>query len=135
MVPDECGVLSPDECFIQLSPPRNKFDWEDLCSDDNKPWDFAGVMSGPIVALRSPSYHHADMVKLRAVDTPLVCQSLAHLRDVIVLSTKKLGARSTAAIMSGGDFDGDKASDNDVMILTRRQLTGSRKDCDVNVER
>ena len=121
MVPDECGVLEPDECFIQLSAPLDDSNWRNLgteaeTSDEaadarkNLPWDFTGVISGPIVALRSPSYHHTDVVRLKAVDRPIVRQSLGHLRDVIVLSTKKLGDRSPAAVMSGGDFDGDKAS-------------------------
>ena len=116
MVPDECGVLGPDECFIQLSSPRNKFDWENLSSEGGPSWDFVGIMTGPIVALRSPSYHHSDVLKLNAVDNALVSESLGHLRDVIVLSTKKLGTRSTASIMSGGDFDGDKVSGNDTTL-------------------
>ena len=127
MVPDECGVLEPDECFIQLSAPPDRKSWVNLSSDDeeaadmgstsaarNLPWDFSGILSGPIVALRSPSYHHSDLVRLKAVDRPLLRQHLGHLHDVIVLSTKKLGDRSPAAVMSGGDFDGDRVG---VIIL------------------
>ena len=135
MVPDESGVLGPDECFIQLSAPPNKHSWSNLSSKEdledatmpvgstrrkNKPWDFTGVMSGPIVALRSPSYHHSDVVKLKAVDRPLVRQNLGHLCDVIVLSTKKLGERSPAAVMSGGDYDGDKASEWGSTVVIRQ---------------
>ena len=75
-------------------------------------------MAGPIVALRSPSYHHSDVVRLKAVDRPTVRANLGHLRDVIVLSTKKLGDRSPAAVMSGGDFDGDKVIFTPVCIAT-----------------
>ena len=124
MVPDESGLLEPDECFIQLSAPPDGQSWVNL-SDEidakgdgsapavrNLPWDFHGILSGPIIALRSPSYHYSDLLRLKAVDRPLLRQCLGHLRDVIILSTKKLGDRSPAAVMSGGDFDGDRVSVN-----------------------
>ena len=48
MVPDESGLLGPDEVFVQLSPLDK--------TNDCWPADPGGVVIGPVVVCRSPTW-------------------------------------------------------------------------------
>eukprot|EP00727_Mastigamoeba_balamuthi_P009064 m51a1_g4780 putative -domain-containing protein (1476) ;mRNA; r:45152-50768 len=83
IVADPTQTLAPGECFFQPSS--------------------VGVLEADVLVTRHPLHLPTDLVMLRAVD----CQPLRHCRDVLVLSTR--GAVSPASLMSGGDYDGDRA--------------------------
>ena len=59
MVPDESGLLGPDEVFVQLSPLDK--------TNDCWPADPGGVVIGPVVVCRSPTYHCKHVLVLKAV--------------------------------------------------------------------
>lgn len=93
MVPDFWGVLEPGEVYIDLS------NFVDKISG------FSGViLNGDYVLVaRSPAHLVSDVQKVRVAFKP----ELMGLKDVIVFSTK--GNHSLASMLSGGDYDGDRA--------------------------
>ncbi|KAL9182381.1 hypothetical protein ACHAXT_013033 [Thalassiosira profunda] len=105
MLPDHTGLLKPDEAFVATGegPSQSEVD-----------------AVGSIIAMRLPSYFLSDLRKLKAVSkVDLIRRGQARGLDPskgsffsgiiagLVLSTK--GPVSQAEMMSGGDFDGDKA--------------------------
>ena len=79
MVPDESGLLEPDEVFVQRSPLDN--------ITDHWPADRGGVIVGPVVVCRSPAYHGNHVLVLKAVGSEhtshgrAVLSALGHLQD------------------------------------------------------
>ncbi|KAI0318242.1 RNA dependent RNA polymerase-domain-containing protein [Amylostereum chailletii] len=55
-----------------------------------------------VLVVRNPCLHPGDILKLRAVDHPL----LAHLTDCVVFASQ--GKRAAPSMSSGGDLDGDE---------------------------
>ena len=89
MIPDHTGTLAPDEVSIQFSDPL-----------------FGGisrVVNKEVVVFRSPLQLISDVRKMKAVD----CPELRYLKDCVVFSTQ--GTVSPGSLLSGGDYDGDKA--------------------------
>lgn len=96
MLPDHTGLLLSDEAFIAVG-------------DEKAHSEIHGL--GEIVAARNPSYFASDIRKLRVVSQaelirrdPLKGIFFSGIAAGLVLSTN--GNRSTAEMMSGGDFDG-----------------------------
>lgn len=92
MLVDFCGVLEPDE--VQLCFSSNFDDRTDELSD---------LDDREVLVARSPAHLPSDIRKVKAVFKP----ALRHLRDVIIFSSK--GPFPLAGMLSGGDYDGDKA--------------------------
>lgn len=92
MLVDFWGVLEPDDVHLSFS---SKFDDG---TDELSDLDGMDVLVG-----RSPAHLPSDIQKVKAVFKP----ELRHLRDVIIFSAK--GDLPLAALLSGGDYDGDKA--------------------------
>ncbi|KAJ4386048.1 hypothetical protein N0V93_008940 [Gnomoniopsis smithogilvyi] len=92
MLMDFWGILEPNEVHLSFS---SKFhDGTDELSD------LDGI---DVLVARSPAHLPSDIQKVKAVFKP----ALRHLRDVIIFSSK--GEFPLAALLSGGDYDGDKA--------------------------
>lgn len=91
MLVDFWGVLEPDEVHLCFS----RFD-----DGDGELSDLDGV---DVLVARAPAHLPSDIQKVKAVFKP----ELRHLRDVIIFSAK--GDVPLAAMLSGGDYDGDKA--------------------------
>lgn len=92
MLVDFWGVLEPNEVHLSFS---SKFD-----DHTDELSDLDGL---EVLVARSPAHLPSDIQKVRAVFKP----ALRHLRDVIIFSSK--GLSPLAAMLSGGDYDGDKA--------------------------
>lgn len=92
MLVDFWGVLEPGEVHLCFS--SNFDDGTDELSD----LDGIDVLVG-----RSPAHLPSDIQKVKAIFKP----ALRHLRDVIIFPAK--GNFPLAAMLSGGDYDGDKA--------------------------
>lgn len=92
MLVDFWGVLEPDEVHLSFS---SKFD-----DHTDELSDLDGIN---VLVARSPAHLPSDIQKVKAVFKP----ALRHLRDVIIFSSK--GLSPLAAMLSGGDYDGDKA--------------------------
>lgn len=105
MLPDHTGLLESDEVLVALG-------------DESAQYEVNAVNS--IVAMRLPSYFLGDLRKLKTVSKAKLnercrlkglCSSksdfFSGITAALVLSTK--GKKSQADMMSGGDFDGDKA--------------------------
>lgn len=94
MLPDHKGILNEDEVFTAPKATSSTF----------------------LVTMRFPTYFGSDLIKRRVVDLETIksrCKDeeqfnfYCKLTNCILLSTK--GSRSSADMMSGGDFDGDLA--------------------------
>lgn len=101
LLPDHTGLLDNDEAFVALG------------DDQSAIYDLE--RSSEIVAMRLPSYFKGDLRKLKIVSKAELLQRSATsgsrffngVAVGIFLSTK--GDTSQAEMMSGGDFDGDRA--------------------------
>ncbi|OWP06091.1 hypothetical protein B2J93_1848 [Marssonina coronariae] len=92
MVPDFWGVLEADEVYMDFS------------SFDDHVLGFSGPkIGGEVLVARSPAHFVSDIQRVKSV----IKAELVGLKNVIVFSTK--GNPSLAAMLSGGDFDGDIA--------------------------
>lgn len=89
MVPDVSGILKPNEIYVHFSDPFTF----GCC-----------VLTGDVVVFRSPVQLMSDIQVMKACDY----KSLGYIKDCIVFSTQ--GEIPPASILSGGDYDGDKAS-------------------------
>jgi hypothetical protein len=94
MVVDFTGILEPDEVHIGFSS-AFKDETTDFCDTILTDMD--------ILVARSPAHYISDIQKVKAVFKT----ELSALKDVVVFSTK--GDRPLAALLSGGDYDGDIA--------------------------
>lgn len=92
MLVDFWGVLEPNEVHLCFS--SNFNDGTDELSD---------LDGRDILVARAPAHLPSDIQKVRAVFKP----ELRHLRDVIIFSAK--GDIPLASMLSGGDYDGDRA--------------------------
>lgn len=91
MLVDFWEVLEPGEVHLCFS----RFD-----GDGGELSDLDGI---DVLVARAPAHLPSDIQKVKAVFNP----ELRHLRDVIIFSAK--GNEPLAALLSGGDYDGDKA--------------------------
>lgn len=92
MVVDFWGILEPNEVQLCFS---SKFG-----EGSDEYFDLDGV---DVLVARSPAHLPSDIQKVRAVFRP----ELRSLKDVIIFSSK--GETPLADMLSGGDYDGDKA--------------------------
>lgn len=92
MLVDFWGVLGPGEVHLSFS----RFGDDDGAELS----DLDGV---DVLVARAPAHLPSDIQKVKAVFRP----ELRHLRDVIIFSAR--GEGPLAALLSGGDYDGDKA--------------------------
>jgi len=117
MLPDHTGLLESNEVFVALGDESAQYDIDRL---------------GSIIAMRLPSYFVGDLRKFNNVVSkaellqrcPKKAKFFCGIVAGLILSTK--GARSEAEMMSGGDFDGDKAwcCWNEVIVSSVRELQG-----------
>lgn len=91
-IADPKGVLEPGEVCIVFGRPFND-------PSTGESFQFLDNVEGLVA--RNPALAPWDMQKVRFVFKP----ELAHLRDVIIFSTK--GMRPLANKLQGGDYDGD----------------------------
>ena len=95
-VPDPVGVLEPGEVHLSLTQPFVDEATGEIC-------DTGTFKDKDVLVTRHPSgLRSSDMQKVRCVCHP----SLAHLKDVVVMSTQ--GQVPLAAKLQGGDYDGDE---------------------------
>lgn len=99
MTVDFLGVLGEGEVHMSFSRGTE-------C--DTRPSDLDGVPRNElhghdVLVARAPAHFPSDVQKVRAVFKP----ELRHLQDVIVFSRK--GNVALADLLSGGDYDGDRA--------------------------
>ena len=106
MIPDHYSFLEEGEAYVAIPT--------------------VSIKTRYILAMRSPAYFAGDLVKLKVLTKEMLFSRLEQtnkskrsiknwnalqffdsLRTGLILSTK--GERSVADMMSGGDFDGDKA--------------------------
>lgn len=92
MVVDFLGVLAPDEVHLCFS---SKF--------GEGPDEYLDLDGMDVLVARSPAHLPSDIQKVRAVFKP----ELRGLKDVIIFP--RTGVRPLADMLSGGDYDGDKA--------------------------
>lgn len=92
MLVDFWGVLEPGEVHLAFS-----------ARFDDGVDEVADLDGMEVLVGRSPAHLPSDIQKVRAVFKP----ALRHLRDVVIFSAK--GDFPLAALLSGGDYDGDKA--------------------------
>ena len=92
MVADFAGVLERDEVHLSFS---SKYQVEGFSDTLLEGMD---VLVG-----RAPGHFPSDIQRVRVVSKP----ELRRLKDVVVFPTK--GERALADLLSGGDYDGDKA--------------------------
>lgn len=92
MLVDFWDVLEPGEVHLCFSSKFN--DGTDELSDLDRI---------DVLVARSPAHLPSDIQKVRATFKP----ELRHLRDIIIFSAK--GDSPLASLLSGGDYDGDKA--------------------------
>ena len=95
MVPDFWGVLDPGEVYIDFSTFTDIDGVTDL-ADSIRDGDH-------VLVARKPAHLPSDIQKVKAVRR----NELLGMKDVIVFSTK--GNPSLASMLSGGDYDGDRA--------------------------
>jgi len=90
--PDPLGVLEPGEVYLGFSEkfPDPRTGVNEWCLNDID-----------VLVARNPAYLPSDMQKRHAVYK----HELRNFKDVILFSVK--GSRSTASLLSGGDYDGD----------------------------
>lgn len=96
MVPDFWGVLGEGEVYLDLS------------SFEDEVAGFSGMIlpGQDVLVARSPAHFISDIQKVQAVARA----EFMGLRDIIIFSTKaSKGNKSLASMLSGGDFDGDRA--------------------------
>ncbi|CAK7224138.1 hypothetical protein SBRCBS47491_005446 [Sporothrix bragantina] len=104
MVVDFLGVLEEGEvqvCFsskFQVEP-----DGEPNEHGDDGSFSDTLLVGTDVIVARSPAHFTSDMQKVRCVFR----QELCALKDVIIFSSK--GNSPLAEMLSGGDYDGDKA--------------------------
>ncbi|KAF4580869.1 RNA-dependent RNA polymerase 1 [Ophiocordyceps camponoti-floridani] len=91
MVADFWGVLEEGQVSVNFS---SKFEAHGFCDTALDGLD--------VLVARNPAHTLSDMQKVMTVAHP----KLRRLKDVIVFSTK--GTKPLAALLSGGDYDGDK---------------------------
>lgn len=89
---DFWGVLEPDEVHLSFS-----------SNFDDRTDDLSDLDGIDVLVARSPAHLPSDIQKVKAVFKP----ALRHLRDVIIFPSK--GPFPLAGMLSGGDYDGDKA--------------------------
>lgn len=95
-VPDPEDVLEPGEVHLSLTQPFVDEATEEIC-------DTGTFRDKNVLITRHPSgLRSSDMQKVRCICHP----SLAHLKDVVVMSTR--GEVPLAAKLQGGDYDGDE---------------------------
>lgn len=95
-VPDPENVLQPGEVHLSLTQPFVDEATEEIC-------DTGTFQDTDVLITRHPSgLRSSDMQKVRCICHP----SLAHLKDVVVMSTR--GEIPLAAKLQGGDYDGDE---------------------------
>jgi hypothetical protein len=95
-VPDPEDVLKPGEVHLSLTQPFVDEATGEIC-------DTGAFKDTNVLITRHPSgLRSSDMQKVRCICHP----SLAHLKDVIVMSTR--GEIPLAAKLQGGDYDGDE---------------------------
>lgn len=92
LIPDFWGKLEPGEVHLSFSTKFND-GTEELSDLDGR----------EILVARSPAHLPSDVQKVKATFK----SELRHLRDVAIFSTK--GDEPLASLLSGGDYDGDKA--------------------------
>ncbi|RDA82821.1 hypothetical protein CP532_6089 [Ophiocordyceps camponoti-leonardi (nom. inval.)] len=90
MVADFTGVLEEGQICVNFS---TKFEADDFCDTALDGLD--------VLVARAPAHTLSDIQKVVAVSHP----KLRKLKDVVVFSTK--GTKPLAALLSGGDYDGD----------------------------
>ncbi|KAJ9604834.1 hypothetical protein H2200_010949 [Cladophialophora chaetospira] len=90
--PDPCNVLEENEVFLSFSKP---------ITDPATGFSETALDDTDILLARNPAYLASDMQLRRAVYK----RELRHYKDVILFSTR--GEKPTAALLSGGDYDGD----------------------------
>ncbi|RDA92037.1 hypothetical protein CP533_0969 [Ophiocordyceps camponoti-saundersi (nom. inval.)] len=90
MVADFLGVLEEGQISVHFS---TKFEADDFCDTALDGLD--------VLVARAPAHTLSDIQKVVAVSHP----KLRRLKDVVVFSTK--GKKPLAALLSGGDYDGD----------------------------
>lgn len=118
MLPDHTRLLESDEAFVALGDEAAQYEVERL---------------GSIVAMRLPSYFDGDLRRLRIATRsdllrrcPERSKFFCGIVSGIVISTR--GARSEADMMSGGDYDGDKAwcCWNETVVSNVKECPGHR---------
>mmetsp|Transcript_4040 Transcript_4040/g.7709 ORF Transcript_4040/g.7709 Transcript_4040/m.7709 type:complete len:340 (-) Transcript_4040:646-1665(-) len=117
MLPDHTGLLESNEVFVALGDESAQYSVERL---------------GSVVAMRLPSYFTEDLRKYNNVISkadliqrcPDKGKFFSGIVAGIVFSTR--GAMSEAEMMSGGDFDGDKAwcCWNEVIVKSVQECPG-----------
>lgn len=90
--PDPCDVLAENEVFLGFSNP---------ILDPITGYNETVLDNTDVLLSRSPAYLASDVQLRKAVYK----HELRNYKDVILFSTR--GEQSTAALLSGGDFDGD----------------------------
>ncbi|KAJ1438196.1 RNA dependent RNA polymerase-domain-containing protein [Ochromonadaceae sp. CCMP2298] len=93
-VPDPYGELQEGEVCVYLP-------LEDCMRRSN-----CAELEEQVLVTRYPAHHPGDVRKLRAVRRPRLCALLKGSSNAVIVFSK-LGSRSEADKMSGGDFDGD----------------------------
>ncbi|KAJ7170306.1 RNA dependent RNA polymerase-domain-containing protein [Mycena crocata] len=94
IVPDERSVLNPGEFFFKTS----------KCDIRTAEGLLTDTLLGDALITRNPCKLPTDVQK---VPLHFYCPQLRHLTDVIICCSK--GHRRAADLLSGGDYDGDKA--------------------------
>jgi hypothetical protein len=92
MAVDFSGVLKPGEVHLSFSSAFNVDGFSDTQLEDMD-----------ILVARSPAHFPSDIQKVRVVSRP----KLRKLKDVIIFPST--GSRPLADLLSGGDYDGDRA--------------------------
>jgi hypothetical protein len=92
MVADFTGTLEEGEVHLSFSTKFHVDGFSDTCLEEMD-----------ILVARNPAHFPSDIQRVRAVSKP----KLRKLKDVIVFSMK--GSRPLADLLSGGDYDGDRA--------------------------
>lgn len=102
MVADFEGVLEEGEVHLSFS---TKFQADEVSTESfsSEPFSDTNLEGFDILVARSPAHFPRDIQKVRVVSKP----QLRRLKDVVIFSTK--GRSPLADLLSGGDYDGDKA--------------------------
>ncbi|KAK0105018.1 hypothetical protein ONS95_004613 [Cadophora gregata] len=95
MVPDFWGILNPGEAYVGFSSFTDIDGVTDL-TDSIRNGDY-------VLVARNPAHLPSDIQKVKVVKRDIFLP----LKDVIIFSTK--GNPSLASMLSGGDYDGDRA--------------------------
>ena len=99
------GKLREGECFVRIT-----HDGDGVART---------IVGTEVMVTRNPCLHPGDLQKFKAVDVP----EFYDLVDCIVFSTQ--GSRPSADLMSGGDLDGDKCKDCQVLVYHALTITTS----------